>query len=258
MAAYVLPAAVGATDSVKPGSGPDPFLQRCRIHPSTTHHESTQENPHETRSTAAAVLLLVVAASAPAHAQLTGSLNGLHDITVTNLKATADKVSADLYDFRPTDEVRTLGQILAHVANSQYAFCSAASGQDNPMSENLEETATTKAQITAALADAFAYCDAVYASMTDEQAAMTVSFFGGDMAVGGVLAFNSMHNYEHYGNLVTYMRINGSCRPRRRGTEGLRPKRPQGDHAHPVRTNVTRASTKAKRCQRLDVAPGCW
>ena len=137
-------------------------------------------------STAAAVLLLVLAASAPAHAQLTGSLNGLHDITVTNLKATADKVPADLYDFRPTDEVRTLGQILAHVANSQYAFCSAASGQDNPMSENLEETATTKAQITAALADAFAYCDAVYASMTDEQAAMTVSFFGGDMAVGGV------------------------------------------------------------------------
>ena len=87
-------------------------------------------------STAAAVLLLVLAASAPAHAQLTGSLNGLHDITVTNLKATADKVPADLYDFRPTDEVRTLGQILAHVANSQYAFCSAASGQDNPMSEN--------------------------------------------------------------------------------------------------------------------------
>ena len=41
MAAYVLPAAVGATDSVRPGSGPDPFLQRRRIHPSTTHHEST-------------------------------------------------------------------------------------------------------------------------------------------------------------------------------------------------------------------------
>lgn len=164
-------------------------------------------------STTAAVLLLVLAASAPAHAQLTDALNGLHEITVTNLKATADKVPADLYDFRPTDEVRTLGQILAHVANAQYNFCSAASGQDNPMSEDLEETATTKAQITAALAEAFAYCDAVYAAMTDEQAAMTVSFFGGDMAAAGVLAFNSMHNYEHYGNLVTYMRINGIVPP---------------------------------------------
>jgi uncharacterized damage-inducible protein DinB len=161
----------------------------------------------------AAILFLIPIASTPAEAQVTGSLNGLHDITVNHLKATAEKVPADLYDFRPTDEVRTLGQILAHVANSQYAFCSTASGQDNPMSENLEETATTKAQITAALADAFAYCDAVYASMTDEDASRVVSFFGGDMAVGGVLAFNSMHNYEHYGNLVTYMRINGIVPP---------------------------------------------
>ena len=162
---------------------------------------------------AAAILLLVLASSAPAHAQLTGSLNGLHEITVGHLKATAEKVPADLYDFRPTEEVRTLGQILAHVANSQYAFCSAASGQDNPLSENLEETATTKEQIMVALADAFAYCDAVYASMTDEDASGVVSFFGGDMAVGGVLAFNSMHNYEHYGNLVTYMRIKGIVPP---------------------------------------------
>ena len=164
-------------------------------------------------SAAAAVLLLVAAASTPAQAQLTGSLNSLHEITVTNIEATAEMVPADLYDFRPTDEVRTLGQILAHVANSQYAFCSAASGQESPLSENLEETATTKARITAALADAFAYCDAVYASMTDEDASRVVSFFGGDMAVGGVLAFNSMHNYEHYGNLVTYMRINGIVPP---------------------------------------------
>ncbi len=164
-------------------------------------------------SATAAVLCLFVLVSTPAHAQVTGSLNGLHQITVTNLEATAEKVPADLYDFRPTDEVRTLGQILAHVANSQYAFCSTASGRDNPMSENLEETATTKEQITAALADAFAYCDDVYASMTDERAAMMVNLFGNDMAVAGVLAFNSMHNYEHYGNLVTYMRINGIVPP---------------------------------------------
>ena len=164
-------------------------------------------------SATAAALCLFVVASTPAHAQVTGSLNGLHQITVTNIEATAEKVPADLYDFRPTDEVRTLGQILAHVANSQYAFCSAASGQESPLTENLEETATTKEQITAALADAFAYCDDVYASMTDERAAMMVNLFGNDMAVAGVLAFNSMHNYEHYGNLVTYMRINGIVPP---------------------------------------------
>ena len=59
-----------------------------------------------------------------------------------------------------------MGQILAHVANSQYQFCSAASGRQSPMTENLEETATTKAQITVALTDAFAFCNEVYASMS--------------------------------------------------------------------------------------------
>ena len=38
-------------------------------------------------------------------------------------------------------------------------------------------------------------------------------FFGGPNTVGGILAFNSAHNYEHYGNLVTYMRINGIVPP---------------------------------------------
>ncbi len=164
-------------------------------------------------SAIAAVLLLAAVTSTPAEAQVTGSLNGLHDITVNHLKATAEKVPADLYDFRPTEDVRSLGQILAHVANAQYSFCSVASGQDSPLSENLEETATTKEQITAALADAFAYCDDVYASMTDERASAMVNLFGSEMAVAGVLAFNSMHNYEHYGNLVTYMRINGIVPP---------------------------------------------
>jgi uncharacterized damage-inducible protein DinB len=110
--------------------------------------------------------------------------------------------------------VRTLGQILAHVANSNYAFCSGVAGEENPSSENLEETKTTKAEIKEALADAFAYCQGVYENMTDERGSEMVPFFGGqEYARSAILAFNSAHNYEHYGNLVTYMRINGITPP---------------------------------------------
>ena len=49
--------------------------------------------------------------------------------------------------------------------------------------------------------------------MTAATGAEMVSFFGDQMAKAGVLAFNSMHNYEHYGNLVTYMRLNGIVPP---------------------------------------------
>ena len=168
-------------------------------------------------SVAGAVTILAAFAIAPAgvtaQGPVTGSLKGLHDITVGNISATAEKVPANLYGYQPTDEVRTMGQILAHVANSQYQFCSAASGRESPMRDNLEETATTKAQITVALTDAFAFCNEVYAAMSDADGAKMVDFFGNQMAASAVLAFNSAHNYEHYGNLVTYMRINGIVPP---------------------------------------------
>lgn len=141
------------------------------------------------------------------------SLRGLHDITETNIQATAEMLSEELYAFQPTDEVRTMGGLLAHIANAQYLFCSAAAGEESPNTVNFEETLTTKAETVSALNDAFAYCTAIYDRTTDARGAEMTSFFGNDMAVSAVLAFNSAHNYEHYGNLVTYMRLNGIVPP---------------------------------------------
>ena len=141
------------------------------------------------------------------------SLKGLNDITTTNIKATAETLDEALFSFQPTEEVRSMGQILAHIAGAQYTFCSVAAGEDNPNSTNFEQVATTKAQINAALDAGFEYCAEVYARTTDAASAEMVSFFGTPMAKAAVLAFNSAHNYEHYGNLVTYMRINGIVPP---------------------------------------------
>ena len=144
---------------------------------------------------------------------VTGSLTALYNVTTGHLKATAQMVPEELYGYQPTDEVRTMGQILAHVAGAQFLFCSAAAGEDNPSGENFEETATDKASIMAALDAGVAYCDGVYANTSDARGQDMIEFFGNEMAVSGVLAFNAAHNYEHYGNLVTYMRINGMVPP---------------------------------------------
>jgi uncharacterized damage-inducible protein DinB len=106
-----------------------------------------------------------------------------------------------------------VGELLGHIANAQFLFCSAAAGEDSPNSENFEETASTKAQLNAALEAAFAYCTGVYEAMTDAKGAEMANFFGNEMARSAILAFNSAHNYEHYGNLVTYMRLNGITPP---------------------------------------------
>ena len=141
------------------------------------------------------------------------SLKGLHSMTSGNLMATAEMLDEEMYAYRPTDDVRTAGGMLAHIANAQYAFCSAAAGEDNPNAENFEETATTKDDVIAALGAATAYCDGVYDALTDAQGAEMQTVFGREMAASAILAFNTTHNYEHYGNLVTYMRMNGLVPP---------------------------------------------
>jgi uncharacterized damage-inducible protein DinB len=124
----------------------------------------------------------------------------------------ADKMPEDKYAFKPTDTVRSFGQVLAHVADGQYEFCGAAAGKQDE--KNIEQTAKTKADIVAALKTAFAYCDAIYAGMTDAKAAEMIPAFGGAKITRlSMLDFNVSHTMEHYGNLVTYMRIQGIVPP---------------------------------------------
>jgi uncharacterized damage-inducible protein DinB len=124
----------------------------------------------------------------------------------------ADKMPEDKYAFRPIDSVRTYGQVLAHVADGQYEFCGAAAGKQDE--KGIEKTAKTKAAIIAALKSAFAYCDDIYAGMTDAKAAEMIPAFGGAKITRlSMLDFNVAHTMEHYGNLVTYMRIEGLVPP---------------------------------------------
>lgn len=91
------------------------------------------------------------------------------------------------------------------------AFCLTVKGEENPSSGGLEQL-TGKAELAQALAESFTYCDEAYA-ISDEDAAATVEFFGNTLTRVGVLAANAAHDAEHYGNLVTYMRINGIVPP---------------------------------------------
>lgn len=130
----------------------------------------------------------------------------------TILLRSADKMPEENYGFRPTEAVRSYGQILGHVADAQYMFCSTVLGEKNPASK-IEQSKTTKADLIAALKDVFTYCDKAYDSMTDVTAVQTVTFFGGDTPKLGVLTANNLHSVEHYGNLVTYMRMKNIVPP---------------------------------------------
>jgi len=128
------------------------------------------------------------------------------------LLRSAEKMPEENYSFKPIDTVRSYGQIVGHVADAQYLFCSIALGEKNP-APKIEQTKSSKADLIAALKDAFAYCDKAYDGMTDATAAQMVKFFDHDAPKLGVLTVNNMHDLEHYGNLVTYMRMKGIVPP---------------------------------------------
>jgi uncharacterized damage-inducible protein DinB len=158
------------------------------------------------------VLLIAVPATLEAQQPIVDSLRWLFERTSGNVIATAESLEESLYSYQPTPEVRTAGEILAHVAFSQFQFCAAAAGERNPNSEQFEQTRTSKESIIDALERGFAYCATVYDRTTDADAGRQVNFLG-QTTTAGVLAFNSAHIYEHYGNLVTYMRLNGIVPP---------------------------------------------
>lgn len=122
------------------------------------------------------------------------------------LLASADKMPEANYSYKPTDAVRSYGQIVGHVADAQYLFCSIALGEKNP-EPKVEQTKTSKADLMAALKSAFEYCGKAYDGMTDASGAQMVKLFGSDTPKLDVLIVNNMHNMEDYGNLVTYMRM---------------------------------------------------
>ncbi len=128
------------------------------------------------------------------------------------LVRSAEQMPAEKYDYRPTEEVRSFGQIVGHAANSQYMFCAAARGEEAPTEQDAEKL-TTKDELVEALKASFAYCDDAYANLTPDQLAQPLELFGMKNNRLFALVFNVAHDFEHYGNLVTYFRLNGMVPP---------------------------------------------
>ena len=115
------------------------------------------------------------------------------------------------YAFKPTPEVRSFGQLLGHVADANYFFCSTVLGEANPM-PGVEKSKTSKADLVAALKGSYEYCNRAYA-IADADTGTKVKFFGQERTRLSTLLLSVTHNWEHYGNIVTYLRLKGQVPP---------------------------------------------
>lgn len=130
-----------------------------------------------------------------------------------NIERSAEKMPEESFGFRPSPDIRTFAELMGHIANAEYLFCSAALGEANPNTVNLEKEKKTKADVVAAVKGAFAYCEKAYANMSDDRIGEMAKMGNGERNKLGVLFYNNTHTNEHYGNLVTYMRIRGIVPP---------------------------------------------
>jgi uncharacterized damage-inducible protein DinB len=143
---------------------------------------------------------------------ITVSEKGLYSFLSSAAVRAAEKMPEENYSFKPTPDVRSFGQLVGHVADANYMFCSQASGEANPV-KGIEKTKTSKADLVSAIKDAVAYCNKTFDSMTDARGSEMVKFFNFNLAKLTLLSLNTAHTDEHYGNMVTYLRLKGIVPP---------------------------------------------
>jgi uncharacterized damage-inducible protein DinB len=160
--------------------------------------------------TLTALLLLLVAS--PALAQSSGSTDARdlwHQYSGFVARSAAD-MPAEKFGYKPVSTVRSFGELVGHVAGAQAMFCAMALGEKPPAEDAVK--ATTKAELVAALTDSNTRCERAYAQSDAELGGM-VDAFGQQRSRRFVLMLNAIHDGEHYGNLVTYLRMNDMVPP---------------------------------------------
>ena len=158
------------------------------------------------------VLVAIATTGVFAQNPLSVSQAVLYRAVANNVVAAAEKMPEENYAFKATPDVRSFGQLVGHTADYQYIFCSAVAGEKPPVSD-IEKTKTSKADLVQAEKDAVSYCNKIYAGLTDDQAPALVKLMGRDWPKLTILTLNTAHLDEHYGNMVTYMRLKGLVPP---------------------------------------------
>jgi len=137
---------------------------------------------------------------------LTATLSIFRSNMQDKITKAADAMPESKYSYRPTKDVRSFAEILTHLADISYTLCSNVKGEANPATPAAKRS---KTELKAYLKGSFDYCDGVYSGFTDAHLNDPADFFGVKTNKMFILTQVGNHDALHYGNLVTYLRING-------------------------------------------------
>ena len=143
----------------------------------------------------------------------------------TEVMGVAEAMPAEKYGFAPTAEtfapgspakygtVRTFAGQLTHIAGANYHFYSLLNGATPPAAAKQVRDLKTKDEILAALKQSFSYGHAQIMTITPQNAFTGIEGLDGFHTPATLAAFAVAHGYDHYGQLVEYLRMNGVVPP---------------------------------------------
>ena len=155
-------------------------------------------------------LLPLTHATAQGLSLIKSEIKQFYTVRKGDLLKAADRMPADAYDFKPTPEVRTFGQLVGHIIDAQMGFCSAAKGESRKLNAG---SMSAKADLVAALKLSFDECDSAFDSLTDDAATQMLKAGNGQRSKLGTLLYAVIHDNEEYGYLAMYLRMKGLVPP---------------------------------------------
>lgn len=161
-----------------------------------------------------AVVALAQTGQAPNPNPLSAEAKQMYTGVKNNLIKMAEKMPEEHYAFKATADVRTFGQLIGHVADSQARTCSAVLGSPKNLNAG---TKTTKADLVAALKESFSLCDQAFDALTDAKAGEMISLGQRQSTRLGALVRTVSHSNEEYGYMAVYLRLKGIVPPSSEG-----------------------------------------
>ena len=152
------------------------------------------------------------------------ALQVLTKLTEKVIVSAADAMPADKYGFAPTDGefkgVRTFGQMVKHLSATNYILAAAALGEEPPADAGDElgpEAVRTKDEIIRYLKGSFVHLDQAIEAIGQKTVPVKsspISPLKSAEATRLALVVESLvHAFDHYGQMVEYLRTNGVVPP---------------------------------------------
>ena len=155
-----------------------------------------------------------VSITAPLDSQYAAALTALQEKVV----ALANAIPADKYAWRPSDQVRTVSEVLMHIAGEWYYLCPRSVGAKPPESFHVPaeamrrlEQITTKPEVVTELRNSWQYCRSVLSTMN--RAALVPDSLPARMGFPRVVLLVVGDQHEHLGQLIAYARSVGVTPP---------------------------------------------